>query len=163
MRPLLLLVLAGACASGKAPPAEYGAKVRVLSRQFYGGSVPVIVENEAGRDVKALLRAQRKGDPPVAYVPDDVMKELLKELTRAGFEDYAGPAPPDGALREARGEIRIEGEGAPPKSFVRRTGQGAEASEVYTRCVATILAVYNFHQPVRAEAGEGDFGVKPAR
>lgn len=153
--PLLCL-----CACAGAPPAPDGARVRVTSRQFYDRSIPVVVENEAGRDVRLLRRRQNPKDPPVAYVPDETMAELLRQLTKLGFEEYAAAPEPESALAGARAEIRIEGEAGAARAFVRRAGQGARASEVYTDCLGAVLAVYNFHQASRTQAGEGDFGVR---
>lgn len=160
------LCLAAACSSTpggeKAPPASGTARVRVQVRQFYAGSIPVVVENLAGREVGAARKTLRKSDPPVAFVPDDVMARLLKEMRRIGFEDFAGPAAPESALAGARGEIRVAGEDGRVTGLVRRAGQGAKASQVYTDCVAAVMAVYNFYQPARVQAGEGDFGVRKA-
>ncbi|MGH7162141.1 MAG: hypothetical protein ACREID_01550 [Planctomycetota bacterium] len=167
MRALRILAVSlAACASHPSGAARVEeGRVRVVLRQFYQGSVPVVLENLAGRDLVALRsRPLKRGEPAVAYVPDDVMQRLLRELDRHGFYDHAGPRPADPAALGARGEIAVVGADERATAFLRRAGQGARASAVFSDCLGAVIAVYNFHKPtLQAYATEEEFGVRRAK
>jgi len=112
--PILLLAFLTACAAG--PPAARrepaalpsAGKIRIVYRQYRRGSTIFVMENIAGRDLKALRsRPLRPGEHSVAYVPDDVMRRMLEEFDRFGFPRYARPRPANPLKFGASGELTL--------------------------------------------------------
>lgn len=179
MRRLTILLLGSlaacsSCASKRAPDeaptaapqGSHDPKTRVLYRQFYAGSRPLVLENLAGRDLTELRsKAVAPGEAPVGYCPDDVMRELLRNFKRFDFQDYARPVPADpsrfgvaeltivDASGRRMGMLRTRAPAGGPTEAYRKE------SQAYQKCVATFLNVYNFHSPtLQVTAGKGEFG-----
>jgi len=175
MRFCFLFVVLASCASpGHAPPGgeslvpagEPLPIVRVTYRQFYAGSVPFVMENLSSRDL-VTLRSEpiAPGEPPVAYVPDDVMREMLVEFERAGLPEYLRPRPSDPAGLGAVAEVTLRYPDGRTRCFLRTRGSGdADAGKTYLRSLETFRAVWNQYHPVaQVSTGDaGEFGVKKA-
>jgi hypothetical protein len=139
--------------------------VRVTARQFYEGSVPVAVENLAGRDIVELRsRKIPAGQAPVAYVDDDTMRRLLRALDRHGFSKRAAPHAGDASALGARAEIVVRRGDAPPLALRRRPGQPPKEAEAFQACFQEVLALYDATPKIQASSGgAGALGVKKAR
>ena len=105
---LTSVLLAGACAS-PTPSDEGGAgdealpRTRIVFAQHYLNGTRLVMENYAGRELTDLRsRTPRKGEVPVAWVPDDVMRSTLKGLKKRDFAEFARPRPSDPKSRGAR-------------------------------------------------------------
>ena len=175
MRFSCLCVLLAACSSTGPAPGDpeglvpYGDPMpilRVVYRQYYEGSVPFVMENLSGRDLVELRsRALAPGEPPVAYVPDDVMRVMLEEFERADLPGYLRPRPADPAGLGAVAELTLQYPGGRTRSFLRTRGSSdAAAGKTYLQSVETFRAVWNHHRPFAqvATGGAGEFGVKKA-
>ena len=139
--------------------------VRVVYRQFYRGSRPVILESIGGRDaIKLRSKPLRGNDAQVKYVDDEVMLRLLESFRDFGYYEYARARPGDPAAYGARAELTLIRSNGGTLSFIRQRGQGKKAADVYSKCVRSLLAVDNFTyslQASRRESGD-DFGVHRA-
>lgn len=169
MRPSVgLLLLCAACGSSGAGRADESGEpdpqTRVVYRQYYRGSSIFIVENIAGRDLKDLRsRPLQEGETPVAYVPDDVMREMLKEFRRFGFDDHAGPRPRNPIKVGGIGEMTVIDEDRNMVAIIRQRRQDVKVAECYGECVKTFLAVWNHFRPFgQAVTGDTKFGVQRA-
>jgi hypothetical protein len=170
-RALWLLGFLAACASKdapeeKGPEAAGDPRTRVLYRQFYQGSRPLVLENLAGRDLKVLRsKPVPAGEPPVAYCPDEDMRRMLKEFQRAGYHEYARSLPDDPS-RFGIAELTLidpsgrrmgflrtrQPPGVPPDSFRKE-------SQAYQDCLKSFLGTYHVHAPsFQVTTGKGDFG-----
>jgi len=173
-RPLCLIALA-ACGSSPSGGGDRTAavptadeRVRVVYRQYYRGSHIFIMENLAGRNLVELRsKPLRKGQVPVAYVPDEVMRELLREFRRADYHDHAGARPPDPRKFGAVAELTIIDENRRMVSFIRQRKQAGTSiddyksrSESYQDCVRAFMAVWNFHRPTLQASEDKNFGTR---
>lgn len=176
-----VLILAAACAStpqqgrtarAQAPRLGLDQPLRVVYRQYYQDSNIFIMENLAGRDlVKLRSRKLEAGEQPIAYVPDDVMAEMLKEFRRHGYYKWAGPRPANPIKVGATGEITLIDQERRMTSLLRRKaslGTVADkdyvhAAQSYVDCTKTYLAVWDHFRPLmQATSSDGNFGVKKA-
>jgi hypothetical protein len=181
--PLLPLVLALAFALAActgAPPAKppdpetsdvRDPRTRVVYRQYRQGSGIFVMENLAGRDLKEMRsKPLRPGHPPVAYVPDDVMRKMLKEFKRLEFQEHAVPRPRNPMKLGASGEITLIDEQRRMVSLLRiKAPVGQEPSrqhmargKAYVGCAQTFLAVWNHFRPRMQATTSGGFGVRRA-
>ena len=156
----------GSTRAPDAPKGPHDPRVRVIYRQYYGNSRPLVLENIAGRDLTELRsKPVPAGESPVGYCPDDVMRELLRNFRRFDFDEYARPIPPDPArfgvaeltLVDAAGRrtgmLRTRAPSTGPTEAYRRE------SQAYQKCVGTFLSVYNLHGPsLQVTTGKGEFG-----
>jgi hypothetical protein len=173
MRYLLICVFLAACASSPEDngPGEPLPLTRVVYRQYYRGSHPFVMENLAGRDLVELRsRTLKRGESPVAYVPDDKFVLLLEEFEKADLGQYLTPRPADPTALGAIGELSITDARGTTRSFLRTKSSRRSADprayqkrhETYTYCVKSFLAVWNaYHPEAQAVAGTKDeFGVR---
>ena len=136
---------------------------RIVFRQFYRGGNTLMMENLSGRDiVKLRSKPVPKGEVPIAWVSDEEMRDLLKQLERRDFADYARIRPSDPKSMGAKGELTIE-VGGQQRALLRRNGQAREEAKTYQACVAVFRQVWTENRPAyQAVTGKGDFGVKRA-
>jgi len=178
--PILSLAFLTACAGAPAAPKAarplpQTGKIRIVYRQYRRGSTIFVMESLAGRDLKKLRsRPLRAGEHPVAYVPDDVMRRLLEEFDRFGFQRYARPRPANPLKFGASGELTLIEPHGRTRSMLRiklKPGQKAtrahiDRSRAYVNCAKTFLAVWNAYPPLMQVAatgtGTGGFGVHRA-
>lgn len=173
--PILLLLLA-ACGSSqgarkKPPPFEADQVIRVVHNQYRGPSTVFVMENLAGRDEVALRsRPLAPGEPAVAYVPDDVMAEMLKEFDRGDFYDYARPRPANPPGLGASGEITVTDANGRRLALLRiksppgmaPTKDQVDAAQAYGYCARTFIAVWNSYPPrMQATTSRDAFQTKP--
>ena len=93
------------------------------------------MENYAGRDLTDLRsRSTGKGDVPVAWVPDDVMRTTLKELKQRDFADYARPRPSDPKSLGVRAELTVYDDRGRARTILRRHGQALKEAEAFHDC-----------------------------
>jgi len=166
---IILTALLAACATSqttsstaKLPSAT--EQIRVVYKQYRKGSLPLIMENLLGRDL-VKLRSEKlpKGQPPVAYVPDDVMKRMLQEFKRSGWTKHGQLRPTDPSRYGAAGEITIITEDRRRMvTLLRIRGGDVAANRAYVDCVNTFVTVYNHYGPqLQATASTTDaFGVR---
>ncbi len=163
----------GGSAAAGLPAADQ--KTRLVLNGYRGLASVFVMENLAGRNLVELrskpLRANR---PAVAYVEDDVMKKLMKQLERAGFFKYRQPRPPDPLQFGAKSEFTmIEADGKRTTILKIRLMAGQpvekrqlESLKAFVASKAEFLKVYNRHRPqmqTRVNAGGQDpFGVRRA-
>ncbi len=168
-RTALLVALCGACASAGGgagrdaglEPSET-TRVRAVYRHYRNQNI-FVVENLAGRALGELRgKPLAAGETAVAYVPDDVMQEMLKEFRRIGYYRHAGPRPPDPIKVGATSEITLIDEERRFTSFLRMRGDDARTAESYNDLVNTFLAVWNhFHPFAQVSSGrDARFGVR---
>jgi hypothetical protein len=159
--PLLCLLLLAACSSTertRAKPAPFKADqvIRVVHNQYRGPNTVFVMENLSGRD-EVALRSQplKPGEPAVAYVPDDVMAEMLKEFDRGNFYEYARPRPANPPALGASGEITVTDANGRRLALLRikappglsPTKDQVDAARAYGYCSSTFLAVWNAYPP----------------
>ena len=142
---------------------------RIVQREYRQGSTIFVMENEAGRDIKKLRSTPlKKGQPPISYVPDDVMERLLLEFDRAGFEKFAQARPRNPIKMGAIGEVTIIDEERNMRTILRIPLRGGgdrthlKKTKAYVDCKQNFLAVYNFYKPFMQATTKGDFGVRRA-
>lgn len=162
-------ILLAACGSTKRdPPVEPLKLTKVVFRQYYVGSPIFVLENLAGRDiVKLKSQAAKHREVRPAYIPDEVMSQLLSEFRRYGFYEFSGPRPPNPRKVGGRAELTVIGtgryrdhHGRAIDSFIRRDKQGKKGYETYKKCVDAFRAVHAHYGKFQATIGAGDFGVK---
>jgi hypothetical protein len=160
-RSFLACLLAAACggtAPARAKPAPFLADqvIRVEHNQYRGPNAFFVIENLSGRDPVALRsRPLRPGETAVAYVPDEVMAEMLREFDRGDFYEYARPRPANPPGLGASGEVTVKDANgrrlallrikAPPG--VSPTKDQVDAAKAYGYCSRTFLAVWNAYPP----------------
>ncbi|MCK6460479.1 MAG: hypothetical protein L6Q95_11360 [Planctomycetes bacterium] len=156
-----LLLLAAACGSSapaRKKPAPFLADqvIRVVHNQYRGPNTVFVIENLSGRDPVALRsRPLRAGEPAVAYVPDDVMAEMLKEFDKGDFYDYARPRPANPPGLGASGEVTVTDANGRRLALLRikappgmtPTKEQVDAAKSYGYCSRTFLAVWNAYPP----------------
>ncbi len=170
MRQLAVIVaISAACAStgggaghdDRLQPSET-RRVRAVYRHYRNRNI-FVIENLAGRALGDLReKPLAAGETAVAYVPDDVMQEMLKEFTRIGFFRHAGARPPDPIKVGATSEITLIDEERRFTSFLRMRGDDGKTAGTYNDLVNTFLAVWNhFHPFAQVSTGkETRFGVR---
>jgi hypothetical protein len=136
----------------------------MIYRQYYRNSAIFIIENVAGRDVVALRsKPIEEGEPAVAYVPDDAVREMLSYFEEYGFYEHARPRPPNPLKLGALSELTIIDEKGAMTSILRQHGQDPKTAKCFNDCAETYRAVYNFFPPFgQAAKGDVKFGVKRA-
>lgn len=158
---LLPLLLAAACGGGtpkRAKPAPFLADqvIRVVHNQYRGPNTVFVIENLSGRDPVALRsRPLRPGDPAIAYVPDEVMSEMLKEFNKGEFYEYARPRPANPPGLGASGEVTVTDANGRRLALLRikappgmtPTREQVDAAKAYGYCSRTFLAVWNAFPP----------------
>lgn len=166
---IILAALLAACgtsgtasSSAKLPSAD--EPVRVVYKQYRKGSVPLIMENLRDRDL-VKLRSEKlpPGQSPVAYVPDEVMAQLLKEFKRFGWTKYGQPRPADPSKYGAAGEITVITDNRRRMiTLIRIKGGDPAVNRAYVNCVNTFVTVYNHYGPrLQATTSKTDaFGVR---
>ena len=165
---IALLAAAAACASTGDSQGEQGEqtfpRTRIVFRQHYDQGIKMVIENYAGRELVDLRsRVVPKGDVPVAWVPDTVMKKTIRALDKRDFTEYARPRPGDPVSLGVRAEVTIYTEGGRGKALMRRHGQSRGETEAFQACAAYFREVWTEHRPrFQATAGDGNFGVKKA-
>jgi hypothetical protein len=142
-------------------PEEPMAQTRVVFRQYYRGGHMLMMENLAGRDlVKLRSSPVKKGEVPIAWVGDEVMRDLLKSLKRRDFAEYARARPADPRGMGAKGELSIFDSRGRARALLRRNGQPRKEAEAYQECVAAFQKVWTANRPAfQAVTGDGEFGV----
>lgn len=168
---LLSCIVAAGCggtAPARAKPAPFLADqvIRVVHNQYRGPNTVFVVENLSGRDPVALRsRPLRPGDPAIAYVPDDVMEEMLKEFDRGDFYEYARPRPANPPGLGASGEVTVADANGRRLALLRikappgmmPTKDQVDAAKAYGYCSRTFLAVWNAYPPqMQAMSGTTD-------
>ena len=177
MRWLLCLPLLAAFGSTgsktRAEPFRADQVIRVVHNQYRGPGSIMVVENLFGRDqVELRSRLLAPGEPAPAYVPDDVMAEMLKEFERGDYYDYARPRPNNPPSLGASGELTItDANGrrlallrikAPPG--VTPTRDQIDAAKAYGYCARTFVEVWKAFPPqMQATTSTDPFKTKPAR
>ena len=139
-------------------------KTRIVFRQHYDQGIRLVMENYAGRRL-VDLRSQPipKGEVPVAWVPDDVMKKAVRDLKRKDFDDYARPRPGDPKSLGVRAEITIYAGDGRGKALMRTHGQPRAEAQSFQACAAYFREVWTEYRPrFQAAQGDGSFGVKRA-
>jgi len=151
------------CISGQ-NSSEPFPKTRVVFRQYYRGGHTLMVENLAGRDiVKLRSEPVKKDEVPIAWVTDEVMRDMLKTFKRRDFADYARVRPADPRGMGAKGEISVYDSRGRASAILRRNGQPRDEAEAYQECVAAFQEVWSANRPAfQAIAGDGNFGVNRA-
>jgi len=173
---LLCLLLLAACsgtegARKKPVPFQADQVIRVVHNQYRGPNTVFVMENLAGRDEVALRsRPLQPGEPTVAYVPDDVMAEMLKHFDQGDFYEYARPRPANPPGLGASGEITVTDSNGrrlallrikTPPGIVPTTDQ-IDAAKAYGFCARTFLAVWNAYPPqMQATTSRDAFQTKP--
>jgi hypothetical protein len=156
-RPLLLalLLLPAACggtAAARAKPAPFLADqvIQVVHNQYRGPNSVFVIENLSGRDAVALRsRPLRPGEPPVSFVPDEVMAEMLREFDKGEFYEYARPRPANPPALGASGEVTVTDANGRRLALLRikappgmtPTKEQVDAAKAYGYCSRTFLAV----------------------
>lgn len=136
-------------------------QTRIVFRQYYRGGQTLMMENLAGRDI-VKMRSQhvRKGEVPIAWVTDEVMRDMLKTLKRRDFADFARARPADPRGMGAKGEISIYDSRGRARAILRRNGQPRKEIEAYQDCVEAFQEVWTANRPsFQAVTGNGNFGV----
>jgi hypothetical protein len=155
---LLLQAACGSSAPARAKPAPFLADqvIRVVHNQYRGPNTVFVIENLSGRDPVALRsRPLRPGEPAVAYVPDDVMAEMLKEFDKGDFYEYARPRPANPPGLGASGEVTVTDANGRRLALLRikappgmtPTREQVDAAKSYGYCSRTFLAVWNAYPP----------------
>ncbi len=137
-------------------------RTRLVFAQHYKNGARLVMENYAGREL-AELRSYvvKKGDVPVAWVPDDVMRTTLKGLKKRDFADYARPRPANPKALGTRSELTIYDDRGKARAFLRRHGQPVEEAKAFQECTRYFRQVWTQHRPAyQAVTGDGEFGVK---
>ena len=169
--PILTLAAALALFAACAGPAKEdvammdAGPVRVVFRQYYKGSRPVILESIGGRDpVKLRSKPLRGNEAHVKYVDDEVMLKLLESFRDFGFFEFARARPGDPTAYGARAELTLIRSNSRTISFIRQAGQGQRAGDAYGKCVRSVMAVDNFTYSLQASkrGGDGEFGIHRA-
>ena len=175
MRWLLCLPLLAACGGTgtktRVEPFEATQLIQVVHNQYRGPGSVLVVENLNGRDqVELRSRLLPPGAPAVAYVPDDVMAEMLKEFKKGEFYEYARPRPANPPGLGASGELTITDQGgrrlallrikAPPG--VTPTRDQIETAQAYGYCTRTFVEVWKAFPPqMQATTAVDPFQTKP--
>jgi hypothetical protein len=173
----LALLAAAACSgtgagSNRADdrPAAAGRPTRIVLNTYQGVAGVFIMENLAGRDLTELRSAPLKpGHPPVAYVEDEVMDELLRIFRKLDYDEHAQARPPDPRKFGAVAELTLI-RGSDRRTILKKQPTGrmltrdeAASLKSYVECKRNFLAVYNTYRPeMQATTGGGAFGVKRA-
>jgi hypothetical protein len=166
---IAFLAACAACAStgqtGSEDAEQSYPQTRIVFRQHYDQGTRLVMENYAGRRL-VDLRSQviPKGEVPIAWVPDDVMKRMVRELKRKDFDEYARPRPGDPKALGVRAEITIYAKGdGRGKALMRTHGQPRAEAESFQMCATYFREVWTEYRPkYQAAQGDGSFGVKRA-
>ena len=177
MRWLLCLPLLAACGSTgpktRVEPFRADQVIRVVYNQYRGPGSILVVENLFGRDqIELRSRALPPGEPAAAYVPDDVMEEMLKEFENGDYYDYARPRPAKPQSLGASGELTITDSNgrrlallrikAPPN--VTPTRDQIDAAKAYQYCTRTFYEVWRTFPPqMQATTSSDPFKSKASR
>ncbi|MHC4953263.1 MAG: hypothetical protein ACYTGZ_05185 [Planctomycetota bacterium] len=167
-RIALALIVASCAGNGEGSGDSSGEKTyprtRIAFKQHYEGGVTLVMENLAGRSlVDMRSRVVKKGDVPVAWVPDEVMRKTMRAMDKHDFDRYARPRPADPKSLGVRSEITVTGERTSQRSFMRRRGQPLKEAQSFQECASLFREVWTAYRPTyQAVAGKGEFGVKRA-
>jgi len=163
---IALLCLAAACGSTVEKPPESSEqaypRTRIVFRQHYDKGTTLVIENHAGREL-VDLRSQvlPKGQVPAAWVPDAVMKKMMRALEKRDFEKYARPRPGNPKSLGVRAEVTVYQKDGRGKALMRRHGQSRAETESFQDCAAYFRKVWTEYRPqFQASVGDGSFGVK---
>ena len=163
---IALLTMTASCASTSqtAPDDEKQTfpRTRVVFRQHYDQGTRLAMENYAGRKL-VDLRSQviPKGQVPVAWVPDDVMKKAMRQFDKRDFGEYARPRPGDPKSLGVRAELTIYTGDGRGKALMRTHGQPRKEAESFQKCSAYFREIWTEYRPkYQAAHGDGSFGVK---
>jgi hypothetical protein len=162
--PALLAACASTPDSEPTQAPQTYPRTRIVFRQHYEGGVQMILENYAGRDL-VDLRSQPvpKGGVPVAWIPDDVMKNTVRGLGKLDFDEYARPRPGDPKSLGVRAEVTVYVDGGRGSALMRRHGQPRAEVDAFQGCYRLFHDVWTEYRPkFQAAEGDGKFGVKRA-